>query len=533
MKNEGQIVESTDSINKNGSSDANNNQFDNAPTPTSQRPDSQNGLYYDKFDEQHRKLFLGYGLDLNISEENLEDFFKKFGEVEKVIIKRDAVTGKPRGFAFITMEKSEDVENVLNACPLTIDDKAVDVKLAKSRPISKKIFVGGIDPNLTKEEITSYFSTYGKVVDIELPFDRIKKKRREFCFIIFETEDSANQASVNAKQTIFGRECDIKKACPQPIAQQQKRHNLQHSYNSTNTQSNYYGLNQSKNKTTFSSPISMKSGNSTGYRGGYRGKNPMNRSNNGYYQNGRRSVDSQSYGTIYEHNNTSFNSNFAARKGGGHQSNTGGRNQAQYGMQQNGKMHNNHHGKQSQHTHQSINQQHQQYYDQMIPQQQYYGQYQVPFTNDYYAQPQYAQQAQQGTAQHTGTTNTALNNYGQPTNQLQNNYAAAYNQNAIDPAQYHLFYQQYQYSMSQQAQQQLNNNLAQAITATNLPQAQQQQANAGDFQTLDERYYQEQQKQFESNLMNNYEKFDPQPEDMNSYQSQLINNANLLNVQYQ
>lgn len=73
---------------------------------------------------------------------------------------------------------------------MTIKGKPVDIKLAKSRPISKKVFVGGIDPNLTKEEITEYFTSFGKVIDIELPFDRMKKKRREFCFIIFESEES-------------------------------------------------------------------------------------------------------------------------------------------------------------------------------------------------------------------------------------------------------------------------------------------------------------------------------------------------------
>jgi RNA recognition motif-containing protein len=62
-----------------------------------------------------------------------------------------------------------------------------------------------------------------QVEGIELPFDRQRNRRREFCFIIFDTEEAAEAAVKEAKQTIGSKECDIKKAQPQPVAQQQKR----------------------------------------------------------------------------------------------------------------------------------------------------------------------------------------------------------------------------------------------------------------------------------------------------------------------
>lgn len=88
----------------------------------------------------------------------------------------------------------------------------IDPKRAKSRPICKKIFVGGVDSNTSEEEIRRYFSRYGKIEGIELPYDRQREKRREFCFIIFDTEESADIACKEPKQTIGGRECDVKKA---------------------------------------------------------------------------------------------------------------------------------------------------------------------------------------------------------------------------------------------------------------------------------------------------------------------------------
>jgi len=97
-------------------------------------------------------------------------------------------------------------------------------------PFAKKIFVGGIDSNMPEEEIKKYFSKYGTVEGIELPFDRQRNRRREFCFIIFDTEESAEAAVKEAKQAIGNKECDIKKAQPQPVAQQQKRMQQMNTY---------------------------------------------------------------------------------------------------------------------------------------------------------------------------------------------------------------------------------------------------------------------------------------------------------------
>lgn len=112
---------------------------------------------------------------------------------------------------------------VLKVPAHTVRDKVIDPKRAKSRPICKKIFVGGIDSSFPEEDIKTYFAQYGTVEGIELPFDRTRGKRREFCFIIFDTEESADLACRDPKQNIGSRECDVKKAQPQPVAQQQKK----------------------------------------------------------------------------------------------------------------------------------------------------------------------------------------------------------------------------------------------------------------------------------------------------------------------
>lgn len=95
--------------------------------------------------------------------EDLRDYFGTFGTVICTSIKYDAMSGNPRGFGFITFEHERSVDDVLKRCQHVIKDKVVDPKRAKSRPICKKIFVGGIDANMPEEEIRTYFGKYGKV----------------------------------------------------------------------------------------------------------------------------------------------------------------------------------------------------------------------------------------------------------------------------------------------------------------------------------------------------------------------------------
>lgn len=61
------------------------------------------------------------------------------------------------------------------------------------------------------------------MIAIETPKDRLRNRKREFCFIIFESEFSAERACLYPKQFIGQRLCDVKKAQPQPICYQQKR----------------------------------------------------------------------------------------------------------------------------------------------------------------------------------------------------------------------------------------------------------------------------------------------------------------------
>lgn len=71
------------------------------------------------------------------------------------------MTGRSRGFAFIVFKDAASIDKVTAAGEHTINGKKVDPKKAKAR--HGKIFVGGLSPELTDDDIKEYFEKQGTV----------------------------------------------------------------------------------------------------------------------------------------------------------------------------------------------------------------------------------------------------------------------------------------------------------------------------------------------------------------------------------
>lgn len=171
--------------------------------------DGQNG---GRGKNEDRKIFVG-GIPYDATDDDLKQHFSKFGEVVSANVKFDRQSGRSRGFAFVEFGKVEDCQRALQCRDQQVKNKPVEIKAAKSHE-KKKVFIGGIPSDLTEEELRSHFETYGKVEEIEWPTDKNTKQHRNFAFIIFEDESSADAASQHGKHSIRDRECDVKKAVP-------------------------------------------------------------------------------------------------------------------------------------------------------------------------------------------------------------------------------------------------------------------------------------------------------------------------------
>jgi len=79
------------------------------------------------------KLFVG-NLSFNTTENDLQDAFAAHGTVVEANLMMDRMTGRPRGFGFITMGSPEEAQKAIQAMNgAQLDGRALTVNIARPR----------------------------------------------------------------------------------------------------------------------------------------------------------------------------------------------------------------------------------------------------------------------------------------------------------------------------------------------------------------------------------------------------------------
>jgi len=79
------------------------------------------------------KLFVG-NLSFNTTENDLQDAFAAHGSVLEANLMMDRATGRPRGFAFITMGSPEEAQKAISAMNgASLDGRALTVNEARPK----------------------------------------------------------------------------------------------------------------------------------------------------------------------------------------------------------------------------------------------------------------------------------------------------------------------------------------------------------------------------------------------------------------
>jgi cold-inducible RNA-binding protein len=80
-----------------------------------------------------QKLFVG-NLSFNTTENDLQDAFAAHGTVIEANLMMDRATGRPRGFAFVTMSTPEEAQKAIEALNgKELDGRALTVNVARPR----------------------------------------------------------------------------------------------------------------------------------------------------------------------------------------------------------------------------------------------------------------------------------------------------------------------------------------------------------------------------------------------------------------
>ena len=79
------------------------------------------------------KLFVG-NLSFNTTENDLQDAFAAHGTVVETNLMMDKMSGRPRGFAFVTMNSAEEAQKAIDALNgKQLDGRALTVNIARPR----------------------------------------------------------------------------------------------------------------------------------------------------------------------------------------------------------------------------------------------------------------------------------------------------------------------------------------------------------------------------------------------------------------
>jgi len=174
-------------------------------------------------DSSPGKLFVG-GLSWQTSQEKLREYFGQFGNVTDVLVMKDPITQRSRGFGFITFSTPEAVDRVLSVPSHSLDGKKIDPKHATPKSKSKanktkKIFVGGVSQETSAEEVKAYFNQFGKVEEAVMLMDQQTKRHRGFGFVTFEQEETVDRVCEIHFHTIKNKKVECKKAQPKEVVQ--------------------------------------------------------------------------------------------------------------------------------------------------------------------------------------------------------------------------------------------------------------------------------------------------------------------------
>jgi RNA recognition motif-containing protein len=81
----------------------------------------------------NNKLFVG-NLSFNTTENDLQDTFAAHGTVVEANLMTDRMSGRPRGFGFVTMSTAEEAQKAVDALNgATLDGRNLTVNIARPR----------------------------------------------------------------------------------------------------------------------------------------------------------------------------------------------------------------------------------------------------------------------------------------------------------------------------------------------------------------------------------------------------------------
>ncbi|KAI8013383.1 hypothetical protein LOK49_LG05G00719 [Camellia lanceoleosa] len=157
------------------------------------------------------KVFVG-NLPFNVDSATLAELFERAGNVEMVEVIYDKITGRSRGFGFVTMSSAEGVEAAVQQFNgYELEGRALRVNSGPPPPKgdspfreprtggasfdnTNRVYVGNLAWGVDESALATLFSEQGKVIEAKVVYDRESGRSRGFGFVTYSSADEVNNA---------------------------------------------------------------------------------------------------------------------------------------------------------------------------------------------------------------------------------------------------------------------------------------------------------------------------------------------------
>ncbi|KAG6537685.1 hypothetical protein ZIOFF_002780 [Zingiber officinale] len=165
-------------------------------------------------DQSQRKLFIR-GLGLDTTTDVVRSLFSAYGEIEEAAVIVDRVSGKSRGYGFITFRHVDGALLALKEPSKKIDGRMTVTQLASagntgsgaatSVDVSlRKIYVANVPVEMPSDRLLAHFSQYGEIEEGPLGFDKMTGKFKGFALFVYKTADGARNSLLEPNKNVDG-----------------------------------------------------------------------------------------------------------------------------------------------------------------------------------------------------------------------------------------------------------------------------------------------------------------------------------------
>ena len=163
--------------------------------------------------EENKKIFVK-NIPFNTSDEELKDFFSKYGNVINAQILKNPENNQSKGVGIVEFKTLEEKNAVLNmnSDELKINDRKLEVREAREkRDFNKTIFVGNITYETTEEKLHQFFEDVAKNFEVKIQNHNKDGKSKGYAYVYFETQEDAENALSKNKKELDGRILTVEK----------------------------------------------------------------------------------------------------------------------------------------------------------------------------------------------------------------------------------------------------------------------------------------------------------------------------------